>query len=467
MRLRLPALSTALFVLSVSVSASDTPQPTAPDLALSGTISARSIREDELLQFSLNIRNKGDSKTGTAAERITLGKIPDSYSLAPNKPICLVLPAEVPVCLPAEKFAQGDLLASTLAPGQGLTVQGYLKPSLTHNTSLLTAVVQWEYVDPANSKITRSSAQTVSLGENQVLSDKWYHWGGFDAFLKVLAIPAMLGLFTAVTSFILNWLNQQHEARIALRERAREQIQQQAETAREERQRQHEQEQTFRSETWKQMLPVSHTCAAKYYLPLSLAADRQASHLRALSTPEARPRVAFFYTLLCGREMIRTRRATGGFYFKDLRGETLAADCWRRQREALMGTDEEAPINLALRVAADRIMHIESYAEFKKKFPEVTETSAIAYVDADVQAAWSLFDIWRMAQKSVDDVAKYLEALSAVLDCESNRPYAYWYDTPLRLLASTQTENTLREVLKENKYRQEEIDDYLRAVVRP
>src|SRR5207244_13271845 len=96
-------------------------------------------------------------------------------------------------------------------------------------------------------------------------------------------------------------------------------------------------ERPLRAETWKAMLLVSHKYAAECYLALSLASERLAQSLETLSSPNGNPKVAFYYLLLCGKRMAKTRKDTGGFYFKDLRGEKWADARWQRFAETRMG----------------------------------------------------------------------------------------------------------------------------------
>jgi hypothetical protein len=433
------------FVFSLASSA----QSAVPEISLSGNISSHSIREDEVLQFTINIKNKVDSKTGPSSVRaLTLWKLPDSYTLDDSRDICVVpfLPSRTNSCeTPKAFFDSHNLLAESLAPGESLTVQGYLKPTGVHKTSTLTAVLAWSAVGNGKPSPAAYASQWVSLGESQVVDNTWLGRLSADEILKIVAVPALLLMVGGLTTLVVNLVNVWREKRTHAQEQLR----------------------SIRSETWKQMLPVSHTYAAKCYLPLSLAAGRLAASLHALGSPGGSERVTFFQVLLCGSAMTKTRKKTGGFYFKDLRGETLAAECWRLQREALIGANEEDPFNLAIRNAVDCLGDIETYGAFMKKFPEVAGAPQVTYINPDIQAAWSLFTTWAKNPAAVATVEKYLEGLVAVLDYESNRPYEYWYDTVPRLVVSEPTEDTLREVLVAKKYTEKEVKQYFEAVVRP
>jgi hypothetical protein len=420
-------------------------QTNSPEVSVSGNISSHAVRKDELLQFTLTIRNKADAKAGAGSSlrALTLLRMPDSYSLDGKQQICVfpLLPLRTDSCETSADFSKShNLLAASLASGESLTVQGYLMPTAVHKTAALIAVVSWTVVDSTEPSVQVTSSLPVSLGENQVQSAAW-EWSLWE-FLKTMSLPLLLGFVGALTGFILNWVNRNRDQHLADIEKKRD-----TEIRREENEH-HEAQRRNR-----------------YYLQLSLAAERQAGNLRVLTTTGTRARVAFFYTLVSSNEIVRVRKAVGGFYFKDLRGEVLAAGCLARQRQALTGSDEEAPFDLALRAAVDRIRDIESYAEFKRSFPEVAGATTTTYADPDIQAAWSHFDQWRTNQHEVEDVAKYLEAFFAVLDYECNR--YEWYSTSPRLLASSQTEQVLRSVLSDYQYAPTEIDDYFKVVVRP
>jgi hypothetical protein len=253
-----------------------------------------------------------------------------------------------------------------------------------------------------------------------------------DFVIKFLGIPALV-------LFALNWLAARRDKRTADSERQR----------------------AVRAETWKQMLLVSHKYAAECYLPLSLASERLAQSLESLSTPNGNPKVAFYYVLLCGKRMAKTRKDTGGFYFKDLRGEKLAAECWRRFRETLLGNDEDAPFHLAAISSIDTIADIETYAAFKTKF-EIVGTG-VTYNDAGIESAWSLFQtVIQKQQASIPKVIAALRGFTAALDYESNRPYKYWYDVRDKLTLEKPIPTLFREILKtDGRFTERQIEDYV------
>jgi hypothetical protein len=430
-------------------------QSIVPEVSLSASISSHVIREDEVLPFIITIRNKSDAKSGSAIGSITLWKLPDSYKLDDSQQICVVppLPPRTDPCETSHAFlAAHSLIASSLAPGAIVTVQGYLKPTALHKASTLTSIVTWNVVDRDNAKgaATVSSSQGVNLGENQVVASSWISRLSLDELLKILAVPALLLLIGAMITAAVNSINVWRERRAAT-----------AQAAIDAARHIQEQERAVRAETWKQMLPISHNYAAKFYLPLSLAAERFADSLK-----QSNARLAFFYLLFCGRKMIATRNEIGGFYFKDLRGETLAAVCWKNHRLACLG-EEDSPLYRAVRDSIDQLEEIDSFEGFEKRFAEVSG-GVVEFTEDCIQQAWILFQTW-IGTKNVATTIQHLEGFYAVLDFESNRPYEYWYDTPAKLKITAETQQLLRDLLEnEKKYSAEEIAGYFTGnTVRP
>jgi hypothetical protein len=412
-------------------------QTTFPEVSTNGSISSRSIGENEQLQFTITIANKADPKVVNASLRnVTLTQLPDGYRLVT---ICVIPATPLPPnpCQAADEFnANKKRLIGTLLPSQSIIVTGYLKPDSIHRAASLTALLEWTLYDSTLPSSGLASARVVSLGENQVQSASWWGRVSVDEILKVLAVPVLLLLIGAVVGLLVNALN----------------------SLRDKRAHKNEAERSLRSETWKQMLPVSHNYAAKFYLPLSLAAERFSKNLK-------RPnyRVAFFYLLFSGKKVIATRNEIGGFYFKDLRGEALAAKCWEEQRLACMG-EEDTPFFLAVRASIDQLEDIDSYEAFESMF---ASTQGGDFSSDSIQEAWTFFQKWVTDQKAVAETISYLVGFTAVMDYESNRPYQYWYDTNPRLVATDDTKELLRRILTAEKYGDEEIENYLSAVVAP
>lgn len=445
-----------------------------PEVALSGSVAARSVREGESFQFTLAIKNKADAKTNPAAalKALSLQGLPAGYSLDPAKQIC-VLPQvtpTIPPCRAGSDFNNDRAILATLAPGQSITLQAYLIPNSgsNHKAAPITVVVAWSSGDS-----NLPSSQSASLGEVQVLAGWERFTTALVEFLKLLAIPAILAL-------IGYWLNEQNRKRdnafaeasrkrdeaFADANRTHDEAFGIAQMDRQNAQHEHEQEQALRSETWKQMLPLSHNYAAKFYLPLSLAAQNLARQLK--DHPVAKPRLAFFYLLLAGRKMRATRNEIGGFYFKDLRGERLAAECWETQRRSCLGEADDEFYKV-VQAAIDRFTdEIDSFESFESNFVDSSVHPPV-YVDDSIDQAWCCFEKWIKDHKDkVEKTSQYLAGFYAVLDYESNRPYQYWYDTeesPAKLEISRETKKLLQKILEGLKYNPDQVGDYFKAVV--
>jgi hypothetical protein len=450
-------------------------QTSAPEVSITGSLSAKAIDQDEPFQFTLTIKNKADARTNqkAALQNVTLQGLPAGYSIDAEKPVC-VLPLVAPKtesCDTGANFEKRQrVVIDSLVPGQSVTVQGYLKPNpdSAHKSATLTVVVAWIVGDSG-----LRSSQSASLGENQVRSTCQRILSWLSDLFKLLAIPAILAL-------IGWWLNDQNSKRdhaFAEASRVRDEAFANTNRARDEqfansqfeqqaRQHEHEQEQALRSETWKQMLPLSHNYAAKFYLPLSLAAQNLAAEL---NDPIAKPMLAFFYLLLCGKKMKATRNEIGGFYFKDLRGERLAAQCWEIQREACLGKPNDAFYKAVMEVVDGLDDDVDSFEAFESKFLDTSKKPS-AVVDDSVEKAWGLFDVWSKDKAKVEKTAQYLKGFYAVLDYESNRPYEYWYkkdDSPAMLYITQETKDLLTQLLAKAKYKKEQVEGYFIDVVPP
>ena len=426
-------------------------QTISSDVSLAGNLSAHVIREDELLQFTLTVKNKADAKSaGSLVRYLRLMKLPDGYELAHNQKICIQpsVPPHHDSCQDPKQFLDsGGIIADLLAAGESLTVQGYLKPTSVHRTATLIAVVTWA----AGPATDAPSSLPVSLGDKQVQSSSWLGRLSFDELMKILAVPALLLLIGGITTFAVNFINTWREQRTTRAQARADRLS-----------HQREQKRAIRAETWKQMLPVSHGYA-KFYLQLSLAAERLADNLK-----KSNQELAFFYILMTGKKMIATRHEIGGFYFKDIRGETLAAECWKQQRLASLES-EDSPLFRAIRASIDQLEDIEDIDAYESFVTAYADDSAgvRTFCDDTIQNAWTLFKTWMTNASAVTATIEYLEGFYAVLDFEANKPYEYWYETPARIVVKKETEETLRKILKAGGYTEEETNGYFSSVTRP
>lgn len=402
-------------------------------VSATGTIASRSILKNELLPFAVTLRN--DSASPLSSVRLV--RTPQNYEL---QKVCMLSSDEKVSCLARQQLAStGYLLTDTILPGQSFTMWGDLRPAVTHKPETLTLIVGWNIA--RTDATTYPSSLVVSLGENQVLSGFQSSWNAVSEAVKLLLIPIAL----AITGFFLNLFMKRREEVIGNREKLRDEARQESERDR-----------TVRAETLKLMLPICHGYVGQYYLPLSNALEGMANALK-----ESKEKVAFFYHLLAWQRVSKTVDAIGGFYFKDLRGEVLAAECWKAHTRAVAGK-VDAPLNKATRAAITRLT-ADRYQVFERQFEN---SVGKGYVDEDIQSAWELFQNWLLDKKKVEGVIGNLEAFYSVLDYEANRPYEYWYTRVAKLKLTEGAEMLLKEILMKAKFSADEITEYFAAVQR-
>jgi hypothetical protein len=462
---RLSLLLPLLWVLTGSIAAqTNKPQP---EVTASGGVSAPVIAKDAELRFWVTIQNK----TASDISQIQLTHWPEGYSIAE---VCFFVPQSDPAhpqestqCAKPDELSKGDItLALTIPAGQSRTGAGKLTAGKAHKKETLTLVLAWTAKDKPSSSIT------VALGENQVqdfwerLSSSW----GYQVF-KDLAVPISL-LFVG---FVLNSLAKKREDRQAAKQKKEQGLKEEQDKKRD-----------ARSETLKQMLPVSHTYAAKYYLPLSRSTERavialyeMTEHLEIkVKTPalfnlaklELASQRSFFYVLMAKRILEGMRKEIGGLYFKDLRGERLASACIKKF-ELLLGGDT-SPLSLATQRLANLLKRTATYEAFHSNFWPAGVPAPLSQEQTDTQSGWVLFEPWVMNDKNRQDALQYLSALTIVLDFEANRPYEYWYDVMSTLELArlnkpdpagsyVNVEKTLRSVA--SGFTTQEIDSYLQG----
>ncbi len=422
-----------------------------PEVSATGSITSRSITKDELLGFTLNVRNK----TGLSLASLKLVRPPDDYELAA---VTVLTPQQGRTDF-SHFSAADDVLISSLPPGQNITVWGYLKPIGAHKAATLTLIVSWAL--PPGS-VSSATSVSVNLGDNQVRD--WYEAQWISDLTKILAVPLLLAVITALVTYSLNLLARNKEQREETRRQQIENDKRQAEAEAERRRAEADHAAAIRAETWNQMLPIVHKYTTECYLPLSSAADRMRSNVRLWQADPraATQRVAFFYLLLVGKKMAITRDTVGGFYFKDLRGEMLASECWRKHRRALLGR-ESTKFNVAVRAAVGLLDDRETYQTFEEKF----RGKDASYTHNNIREAWDQFQEWLARRSRVDYAMQHLLGFCLILDYELNRPYDYWYDPPARLALTPEVEKLLRKIAAKSDYTQQQADAYFANIIRP
>ncbi len=383
LRLLIYRLLLATLFLVVAGTAARADAPATPAVTVTGTVSSKSITQDECLRFTVTVENQS-SDTLT---NLRLSRPPDGYQW-------LQIHAQGPQGSPAyyEKAVdferRQEVLFPSVPPGAIYTAWGYLKPTVSHKTATLTAEADWTLT--SQKPDAAASSATVQFGENAVQSEGDILWG----YTTVLALPVVLALLPFIISGMLKSRDE-------------------------------------RSETQRLLLAQSLDYAAKYYLPLSAAAQKLVDALRPLPQPgqQQSPNELFsFYSVVyLEKRMTEQRKAVGGFYFKDLRAEALASLCWKEYSEAIFGRDPTEPLNRATQACVNKLRDRENFDAFAKKLE--MNTPAV-FANPDAQQAWLLFKA-RLQSVSVDALIVNLNTLQALIDYEVNRPLVNWYPTAL------------------------------------
>ena len=424
------------------------------EVSATGSVSSPSITSKETLRFTVTIKNK----TNATLSSVRVVSVPDDYLL---EQMCVLTEQAGTECYGSPALLSShNVFAPSILPGRSFTTWGYLKPKATHRVESLTLIVGWTS-SAATTDLSSPSSLAVSLGQNEVQSC----FGPYKPLLSGLAIPLALAIFGTVLTVILKRRDEQNarlekerEVRRQDAEKDRDQIRQKAEKERDEIRQERQRDQALKAETWNKMLPVSHEYASKYYLPVSNAAERLAAFLE-----KKNDEVAFFYLLFLWKRMIETINGVGGFYFKSLFGETLAVECWHRQKESLLGPDD-APLNLKVKGSMALLGPTETFQAFTAKLEN--PNSDPTFQNGDVQQGLELFREWTKNDANVSDLILVLKAFCAVLDYEANRPYEYWYNPPARLKVSEEVEKLLRSIAVAKKFSPEEIEAYFQERIR-
>jgi hypothetical protein len=401
-------LAAVLFTVTAAVANGD--QATSPTVSLTGTLNSKSITQDELLRFTVTVENKGSE----TLKDLRLAAPPDGYRWLR---IHTKSPAGTDVYYSdsVEFEDVHNVVFPSVPPGATFTAWGYLLPNVSHKAATLAVEAEWTTGAGKTSVPTFSAP--VELGENTVQGEGDILWG----YVTILALPVVLALLPFAVNSIL---------------RRRDD----------------------RSETLRLMLTQSLEYAAKYYLPLSAAAQRLVQSLEPPPAPgqtQSPPNAlaCFYYVIYLEKRMTEQRKAVGGFYFKDLRAEKLASLCWKKYSDAIFGQDPTDQFNRSIQACVNKLKDRENFDAFAKKL-EMNQPGVFAHGDA--QRAWQLFKP-KLDSLSITTLILELNTLQALIDYEVNRPFENWYPTaqpPLTVDAAVK--QRLQELSRELHFSPEE-----------
>jgi hypothetical protein len=270
--------------------------------------------------------------------------------------------------------------------------------------------------------------------------------------LKDLLLPAVLAC--------LGWYLQRRDKQIEENKEETAQAREDAERTMEQERERREKEQALLRETWSRMLPTSQRNAQRHYLPVLGAVMRL---LRAGGDvrqggpdPEKDWRVLLWSILLLHRRMRHLRKSIGGFYFRNLDGEELAAGCWSQ----FAGRVEKALGILELSQVVNVMTEEESFATFDARLAaKQGETDDI--VTALGTMGTRLREWWNAPDHGFEENLPLLKLFSYIVKFETNRPFETWYGEPARFKRAEFTDALNR--LSSDKDLKESLEKYLNS----
>jgi hypothetical protein len=375
-------LAAVLFTVTAAVANGD--QATSPTVSLTGTLSSKSITQDELLRFTVTVENKGSE----TLKDLRLAAPPDGYRWLR---IHTKSPAGTDVYYSdsVEFEDVHNVVFPSVPPGATFTAWGYLLPNVSHKAATLAVEAEWTTGAGKTSVPTFSAP--VELGENTVQGEGDILWG----YVTILALPVVLALLP----FAVNGMLKRRDDR---------------------------------SKTTRLKLNQLQEYTSKYYLPLSAVAQRLVSALKPLASPaqsQPSPNVllSFYYVIYLEKLMSQQRTVAAGFSFRDLRAEMLATICWIEYSETIFGRDPTDDFSRATQACVNKLRGRENFAAFAQK---LGMNAPGVFANADAQRAWQLFQV-KLQSISIESLVLDLNALQAVIDYEVNRPFENWYGTTL------------------------------------
>ena len=379
--------------------------PPSPDVTVTGTLSSKSIRSDELVEFTVTVNNRGAREL----KNVRLLAPPDSYEFAH------VYARGDHGVIPYKNFqsfqAANNILIATIPAGTSYSAWGYLAPTIGHGAAALTMTAEWTTV---SGKTVIQASTIVNLGENEVQTGGDVFWGKVVAFTNALALPLTLALLP----FILSPLLKRRDNR---------------------------------TETLRLLLGQFLEYCGKYYLPLSAGAERLVDALN-----KGDKALAFYYIIYLEKRMDEQRKAVGGFYFKDVRGERLASQAWKEYSEDLLGKTSTDPLNRAVQGCMNKLEARENYNAFAERLHLKTDGT---FANPDAHLACQLLDAKLKDAALIKRLSLNLETMVSLIDFEVNRPFEDWYPTKSPYIVTQEIKTHMRRLAakvlfteEENKY---------------
>ena len=386
-------------VLSIPLLGDGTP---VPDVSVTGTLSSKSIRLDELVEFTVTVNNK----TTKELKNFRLLAPPDSYEFA--KVYAGGDHGVVPYKDSQSFEAANKVLIVTVPAGTSYSAWGYLTPTNSHAPATLTMEAEWSN---GSGKGATQASTIVSLGENEVQTGGDAAWSNIIGFTKALALPVTLALLPFILSPVLK-------------------------------------KRDNRTETLRQLLSQFLEYCGKYYLPLSAGAERLADALE-----KGDKDLAFYYIVYLEKRMDEQRKAVGGFYFKDVRGERLASQAWKEYSEDLLGKTSTDALNRAVQGCMNKLEARENYDAFAKLLHLCSDGT---FANPNAHTARKLLEDKLNDQDLVRRLVLNLETVVSLIDFEVNRPFEHWYPTISPYIVKPEVKARMQELGKKVLFTEEE-----------
>jgi hypothetical protein len=376
--------------------------PPAADVSVTGTLSSKSIRLDEMVEFTITVNNK----TRQDLKNFRLLAPPDSYQFA--KVYARGDHGVVPYEDSRSFQTANSVLIVSVPAGTSYSAWGYLTPTIGHTAAALTMAAEW--TNQTGKSATQAST-IVSLGENEVQTGGDVFWGNVVGFTKALALPVTLALLPFILSPVLKRRDN-------------------------------------RTETLRLLLSQFLEYSGKYYLPLSAGAERLADAME-----KGDKDLAFYYIVYLEKRMDEQRKAVGGFYFKDVRGERLASQAWKEYSEDLLGKTSTDALNRAVQGCMNKLEARENYDAFAKIMHMRSDGT---FANPDAHTARQLLETKLNDKDLVQRLVLNLQTVVSLIDFEVNRPFENWYPTKSPYIVAREVKDRMQELGRKVLFTEEE-----------
>lgn len=383
--MRLAALVCCL--VAIPAAGADVP----PALTATASVAADEIIVGEPIRFWLSIRN---STNDPIKDLRLVGVDAGQMSIAFDSPCG---------CANCSSLGGCTAFRTVLAGGEQLTMWGHITASTAISPRRLWVLFRW-----ADSSGPRQETAVPIGPVRSTTRARRFALSGYG-LLEDLALP--IGLI-AVAWWFRQWDNQRAE-RVARSDKRRAE----------------------HTETWRQMLTISHGYTINHYMPVVAAAHKAVTQSAKARAAECNDplmnRRAFHFWMLFWSRMRAQIDVLNGFYFQDRCGEELATALLSRVVELFFegrsGALERLDAVLQLLDAqGDRSRFVGFAVRWDAE--SVMQSTVGARVDQEFGSFLTL-----LCSDAFSEVSNTLEVFAAITRLEMNRVYTLWYGKAERM----------------------------------